>query len=634
MRSGFDIEVSGGDVVGRLYRAAPAGTPRGSLVSQAVDDRGRTCLFVGRLLYRRDLVGNCPALAELRGASDAELVLALFAERGPAGLARLEGEFGLVLHDPATRSLYALRDLLGSWPLYWMADQDRLCAGTSLLDLARRLGSARVNLDYLGQFLMCSSPHAELPRDDTALEPIQRVPPGRLLRLGGVAGPVTLHEHAWTTPDKQEGLDLETAGQRFRELFVAAVRERLGAGRTVAHLSGGMDSSAVVCVARDLLKERGDDTLLDTLSMVYDMPSLAGETAYIDLVRDQGPLAAHFLDGDELLGFDWFSSDVPEHDEPYCGLNQLAIERGLTEAAKQTGATTVLTGCGAEVVAEGLGYDLADLVVSGRPLAALRQARARATELNTSLLAILKMQVLAPLLPAWLRDGPGTLLRRGWSRWPWLGQSSIPPWVRPIFARRHGLWQKGRSMLASFHRAPYEDTAVRFMAESHQGDWSGWHLASRCGMHTGRPFLDPRLLAFSLSLPHHLRYQVGVAKPLLQSAMKGILPEPIRTRLWKRGFNDPYRLGLSRRLEALEDMVLGSRIAELDMLDLGGLRTALHQVAAGLGPAMAGVRLDNTLSLVAWYDHLGPALARPADEPSEVLRYPNRRRTHAANQGE
>jgi asparagine synthase (glutamine-hydrolysing) len=139
-------------------------------------------------------------------------------------------------------------------------------------------------------------------------------------------------------------------------------------------------------------------------------------------------------------------------------------------------------------------------------------------------------------------------------------------------------------------------------------------------LHTGRPFLDPRLVAFSLALPHDLRLVPGVAKPLLQSAMKGILPEPIRTRKWKGHFNDVYRLGLSRQLGALEDMVRRSEIRELDLLDSDCLLTALHQVAAGLGKTTAGFRLNSTLALVAWYDQLGPALRRPADEPTAVVR--------------
>jgi asparagine synthase (glutamine-hydrolysing) len=145
-------------------------------------------------------------------------------------------------------------------------------------------------------------------------------------------------------------------------------------------------------------------------------------------------------------------------------------------------------------------------------------------------------------------------------------------------------------------------------------------VAGPRGLHISRPFLDPRLIGFSLALPHHLRYQPGVPKPLLRTAMKGILPEPIRTRRWKRHFAHPYRLGLSRRLGELEGMLRRSTIADLDLIDVDVLSTALRQVAAGLGEVTAGFPINRTLALVAWYDRLGPALSRSPDEPSEVAR--------------
>jgi asparagine synthase (glutamine-hydrolysing) len=619
MRTGFDIELGVGEAAGRLFRAAPPGSPRARLVSRA-SDGGRVCLLVGRLHYKDDLVRRHPALACRTFAGDAELALAVFAAAGPRGLAGLEGEFSLVVGDPAQGHLYALRDPLGSWPLYWASRAGRLLAGTSLLDLARRLGGAPVNLDHLGAFLMWPFPGCELPREDTALEGIRRVPPGQLLRLDAAGRRLALHEHAWPAAGAESSLDGEAAASRFLELFRAAVRERLEPGTTAAHLSGGMDSSSVVCLARDLLRERAVRPL-DTVSLVYRLPSLAGETDYIEVMLDQaGPLSPRFLDGDALYAFDWFSSGVPEHDEPYGGLHGLATETALARAADEAGAAAVLTGGGAEVVAEGMCDHVADLLRRGRCAAAVGEARAWARADSMSLWAVLGRHGLKPLLPGLFRDGVGTFLRRGQARWPAVGDSAVPPWVRPAFARERRLWRKGREAVGLLRRPPYEDSACRFYAACEVGDWSTWHLAGPRGLHTGRPFLDPRLIAFSLSLPHALRLRPGVPKPLLRSAMKGALPEPIRTRKWKGHFNDVYRLGLSRRLGALEAMVERSPIADLDLLDRAALRTALHQVAAGLGKVAAGTRLNSTLALIAWYDHLGPALARAADEPADVVR--------------
>jgi asparagine synthase (glutamine-hydrolysing) len=621
MRTGFDVELCEDTAIGRLYRAAPDGSPRNQLVSQAIEHAGgRVCVLLGRLHYKEDLIRDDSTLPGRAFASDAALALAVFGARGAQGLARLEGEFSLVVIDPADRCLYALRDPLGNWPLYWAKSADRLVVGTSLLDLARRVGGTRINLEHVGAFLMWSLPGGELPREDTALEPLRRVPPGHLLRLDS-DGAVTMHEHGWPRPAESEHLDWNAVGSRFLELLRDAVRQRLEPGSTAAHLSGGMDSSSVVCLARDLLAAHKGIPPLHTFSSVSRQPTLASEGQYIQMVLDQGgSVASHFMDGDQMLNLDWFEPALPEYDEPFGFRHQVLLYARSVEEAEAVGATTILTGEGAEVVAEGYGYYLADLIRQGHWGAALRDAQARARRTGVSPWFVLRRWGMGPLVPSWLRDGVGTLCRRGWGRWPDVGQSAIPPWIRPMFAREHRLWAKGREAIGRFYRAPYEESASGFAAECSGGNWCSWHLAAPRGLHISRPFLDPRLIAFSLSLPHRLRFKPGVAKPLLQSAMKGILPEPIRTRQWKRNFNSRYRLGLSLRLEALEDMVQRSAIADLGIIDRSVLRTVLRQVAAGLGRSEAGFRTDNTLALIAWYDQMGPALARLPDEPCELVR--------------
>jgi asparagine synthase (glutamine-hydrolysing) len=613
-----------GEMIGRLYRAAPEGSPGGQLASQAVDRAsGRTCLLVGRLHYKEDLLRVHRSLAGLTFPSDAALALAVFGAGGPQGLARLEGEFSLAVGDPAAGCLFVRRDPLGSWPLYWTNAGGRLLAGTGLLDLARRLGSSRVNLDNLGDFLMWPFAGSELLREDTILEPFRRAAAGQLLRLDSTGGAATVHEHAWPRPAQASDLDADAAGEQFLRLFREAVGQRLQPGSTGAHLSGGMDSSAVVCVARDLLRAQQAAAPLHTFSWVYTLPALAGETPYVHMVLDQGgPVVGHLLDGDQMLDFDWFCPALPEHDEPFAFVNQIASQARSVRAAQEVGATTVLVGEGAEAAAEGLGYYLADLIRQGRWITALRDVRRRARIAGVSPWVVLRQCGLGPLVPGRLRDGVGTLCRRGRVSGSKVGRSAIPPWIRPGFAREHRLWEKGREAVGRYFRPPYEESASRFSADGLRGAWHNWHLAGPRGMHISRPFLDPRLLAFSLSLPHRLRFQPGIAKPLLQSAMKGILPEPIRTRRWKRDFNAPYRMGLARRRAELERMVEHSAIADLDVIDRPALRTVLQQVATGLGEATAGFRMNSTLALIAWYDQLSPALARPADEPSEVVRGP------------
>ena len=103
--------------------------------------------------------------------------------------------------------------------------------------------------------------------------------------------------------------------------------------------------------------------------------------------------------------------------------------------------------------------------------------------------------------------------------------------------------------------------------------------------------------------------------------MKGVLPEPIRTRRHKRGFDDLYSDGLTRALPDLEAMIGRSKVGELDLFDLPLLTRVLREHALGIGDAMVGSRVNASLAVLAWYDQLGPAM-RSVGEPSEIHRLP------------
>jgi asparagine synthase (glutamine-hydrolysing) len=140
------------------------------------------------------------------------------------------------------------------------------------------------------------------------------------------------------------------------------------------------------------------------------------------------------------------------------------------------------------------------------------------------------------------------------------------------------------------------------------GGWSAWYTAGPQGVHTARPFLDPRLIDFALRLPREIREVPGAAMPLLAGAMRGILPEPIRTRVHKRSFNDVFFLGLARHSRRLEALV---RNADVDaVVDKPLLLRCLREAAHGRGQLQGATRIATTLSLILWLERL-PRWRRP-----------------------
>ncbi|MBH8566117.1 hypothetical protein I8748_28835 [Nostoc sp. CENA67] len=581
-----------------------------SLVTFAQDSATEMAVvLMGRIYYQDDWETLFPQAFQHNFASDAALVLAIFQNYGAQGLEKLEGEFALVVFDRKESCLFALRDPLGSFPLYWMHHNQTTWVSTNLQLLAQQLPQAAINRDFLGSFLMFPYAFVELATEKTAFEEIHRILPSNLLVFTPDRRTTKIWSWDWMNQIQPiENIAPQEANLQFIDIFRQAVKQRIQDEKTASHLSGGMDSSSIVCIARDLLAAETFPRKLTTLSLVYQMRSLAGETDYIQMVVNQGgTIEPHYMDGDAALDFEWFTKEIPAHDEPYPGLFHLAMEKVLVDVAAQLGVTAIMSGGGAELIVEGNRLRLADLMRQGHWHKALLEARQWANAKNQSLWSILYPFGIEPLILPLLREGLPTFIRRGYGRWPKLGSFTVPPWVLPDFAKQHDMWGKALKTIREINRYSVEQSLNLLGLRASAGNWAAWYLAAPLGIRICQPFLDPRLITYCLSLPRELREIPGVSKPLLQVAMDGILPEPIRTRQFKGNFNEVYWQGLAKNLPNLEEMVNQSRIDELGIFDKQQLIQAMRQHAIGIGDVRSGSRISSSLAAIAWFDQMKAA---------------------------
>jgi asparagine synthase (glutamine-hydrolysing) len=139
------------------------------------------------------------------------------------------------------------------------------------------------------------------------------------------------------------------------------------------------------------------------------------------------------------------------------------------------------------------------------------------------------------------------------------------------------------------------------MATYRNGDGTRWYLAAPHGMVTTHPFLDPRVVCFALGAQTRCQTVFDHPKPMLAEAMRGMLPEMIRTRRRKGDFNEPYFLGLARNLLVLAGLIQQARIDDLGLFDKQSLLQCLNQAALGITTGMPALsRLQLTLVLLVW----------------------------------
>ncbi len=197
----------------------------------------------------------------------------------------------------------------------------------------------------------------------TFYQGILRLPPGHSITIG----PDWRRPQCYWSLDPGKELRLgsdEQYADAFRDIFTEAVRCRLrSAYRVTSTLSGGLDSSSVTCVARNLLTEAGNGRL-PTISMVYGNVPECDESDYINAVLAQGGIEPHYFHGEQVGPLPYVDCDLWEHDDPFDA--PTSYSASLAEFALGLDARIALDGIdGDTTVCHGFGY-LPELFRTGR----------------------------------------------------------------------------------------------------------------------------------------------------------------------------------------------------------------------------------------------------------------------------
>ena len=216
------------------------------------EDETLALVFNGEIYNSPELRRHCEAKGHtFRSRSDAEVILHLWEDEGPAALRKLNGIFAFALQNRRNGALVLVRDPLGVKPLFWSADRESLWFASELQALKATgapLGSPDVVA--LAQFLT----FLWIPDPRTPYSGGHSLPPGTMLTWR--AGTHRLEKYADLMADSAAAatLTLEVAEREFRGRFEEAVRRQMLSDVPVGIMaSGGIDSSLLWWAAKDQL---------------------------------------------------------------------------------------------------------------------------------------------------------------------------------------------------------------------------------------------------------------------------------------------------------------------------------------------------------------------------------------------
>lgn len=508
------------------------------------DDGTRWLTYNGEVYNYLELMAELEAKGHsFRTRSDTEVVLRAYEEWGTSCLDRFNGMFAFALWDGKKRELFAARDRFGEKPFHYVWDPRRgFFAFASEIKALLALPEVEGALDdrALYRFIAFNELSAA---EQTLWAGVKRLPHAHWLKLAWQGDGFSLSVRRYWDIDleRTETLGLGEAAARLRELFADSVRLRLRSDVAVGtSLSGGLDSSAVVCQIHALGAAGGQKTF----SARMEDPAL-DEGAHIARVRAQTGIEGYEVwpRAEELRSI--FPKLCYHLEEPFLSTSQFA-QHLVMRLAREHAVTVLLDGQGADELLAGYRpYFLTlyvQLAAEGQILALWRELRGFRSRHSRAFPLSLRALIarLAPGLHGLVKrvrsrttPPPGSLRKEmaDWWNREWLQEfAAEKPSEPPAYPRDR------------LTRRLYYDALQGVLQELlRYGDRNSmaWSRELR------QPFLDHRLAEFLFALPASHKLHGGQAKVVLREAIKGLVPEATRQRQDKLGFQAPVAAWLA-----------------------------------------------------------------------------------------
>ena len=506
-----------------------------------------------------------------RSHSDTEVVLNAYVAWGVRAFTRFVGMFALAILDRPRSTLVLARDHFGIKPLYYVLNDHILAFASEIKALLHAPGvscvaDSQAVFDYLRY---AQNDHGST----TFFEAIRQVPPAhsaeiKLDRLDEIRP-----ERYWQLDlSRESDVSYEQAGQKLREMILDSVRLHLRSDVPVgAALSGGIDSSTVVSCMR-----RVDPGIrLHTFSYVPDGPG-SGEDQWATEVGLAAGAVLHKIrpSAQDLLAD--LNHLVYVQDQPVGSTNMYA-QYLVYRLAKRKGIKVVLDGQGADELLAGYGHFYLHRIQSlirraqfGKLVNFLRGASRVQPEFSgTSSLLRAAVALLPVEIASALKELGGWESVPRWVNRPWLRQQQVS--VDAPYRNSQG----PEPLRAALHRSLMLESLPMLLR------WQDRNSMAH-SVESRVPFLTPQIAEYLLSLPdQYLISMDGTRKSVLRSAMRGIVPDSVLTRLDKVAFGSPMAVWMRQLAPWINEVVHEGILETIPVLDAGVVKAVWADVQAG-----------------------------------------------------
>ncbi len=583
-----------------LYRAFHTTKESRRELQPHISQSGAVITWDGRLDNRAELISELKDSLTI-ASTDAAIVAAAYEKRGADCLGRLIGDWALSIWNPRERSVLLAKDPIGTKHLYYSFEKHHVTWSTILDPLVLFAGRTfEICEEYIaGWFAHLPAAHL------TPYAGIHAVPPSSSVLLR--PGKQTVSKYWDFDPGKK--IRYRTDAQyeeHFRNVLATAVQRKLRSDRPVlAELSGGMDSSSIVCMA-DLVIARGQAECprLDTITWYDESQPNWGELPHFTKVEEKRGRVGHHIDAGALkedhsqilFGAEFASGRFAA--TPIPNRRTSALSEQNAAYIRSQGYRVTLSGIGGgEATGDGVPTptpEFQNLLARARFLTLSRQLRAWAAKMRKPRLPLLWEAARGFFAAVPMDDVPNEM--------------HSAPWFRPGFVRRDRAALRGySSRVKVFGPLPSFQHNLRTL-DADRKLLALWTPEPEPLREVRFPYFDRDLLEFMYAIPREQIVGVGQRRFLMKRALVGIVPGEILNRRKKEAVpqEPPKNVSAERTSTEWPSLAeMGWRMvgSSLGIIDPDRFWQALQKARRNEGAPLESL-LRRTLTLESWLRHL------------------------------
>lgn len=494
-------------------------------------------------------------------ASDTEVLMALYDRDKENCLQFLDGMFAFVIYDALKQKLFCARDRFGEKPFYYSYEKDGYFVfGSEMKSIKVYTNNTDLNNGMLYNYLAFGAIYNKADLSETFFQDIKSLPHSHHLTVDFNLQKIEIKKYWDINPlNINPGISIDTAKEKFHELFYTSVNRRLRSDVNVgSSLSGGLDSSLIVCVIDDLLKNNKAEHSFESSSFKQKTFSARfpgfpkDEGKFMQMVIDNTAVEPHFVFPDDKQLTDDIDRLMYYQEEPFGGASIL-VQYEVMKLARENDVTVLLDGQGADEILAGYhGYYNPYFRALEKENKEIYKAEYKAyLQLHSNnTVNVRQKKNMEYLIREWV---PGQInnIKKAVA---YYNQKTQKVFNEDFFSSYSGSIFSADTSFNDLNRSLYNSTMG--------GDLQVLlRYADRNSMANSRevrlPFLSHELVEFLFTLPPNFKIHNGWTKYIMREAFENILPPGICRRTDKIGYEPPQKKWMEGK--AMKESIRHSR---------------------------------------------------------------------------